>query len=339
MRKKNIFLWCLFLFVTVLGNTALATAPYASIVVYNQNVGNSQDSGAPNISPLGTLDIINMTPWNISIGPGANTKILPGMAASPLYSFWLQGINTCFATNNNSNCTAQASFAFHTIQIQLADLNGVWPLDTNLYTGNPAAGLDAGDLFGGTTNLSTIPIVFNSNNFTQSAATVALNFSVLSTAGFTRCDDPESQGTSASCSSYPATAISFGDGTNSYGWRSNDTFVWNKANTTQFFTIQALQGQGTGGVKTWKPITKNLAGSASNKGTGGSVPGTSVQSPEYLTASGLAYPNFSSVAGSGAASGQNYDLVVILQAGGYVDSALIFLAVPSSNNALLTGAK
>ena len=335
MSKKSIFLCCLFLAVAVLSNVVWAAAPYASIVVYNQNIGNNNSDGKPNISTLGTLDIINMTPWNISIGNGPlGTPILPGMTATTLTSFWMQGINTAYVTDSSS---INPAFAFHSIQIPLTDLNGVWPLDTNLHKGN---GSTCGDPFGGPTNLSTIPIVFNTNNFTQSGNTVALNFSVLSTAGFTKYTNSDSQGVGDACYYYPATALSIGDGTNNYGWRSNDTLVdqksdgVNKTNTTQFLTIQALQGGNT-----WKPITNNLAGSASNKGADGSKPGTLVQSPEYVTASGLAYPNFSSMAGISAIPGQNYDLVVILQAGGYVDSALLFLAVPSSNNALLSGAK
>lgn len=332
MSRMKKFFWCLFWAVATLGNIAVAaTPPYASIVIYNENIGNSKSSGTPNISPLGTLDIINMTPWNISIGKGpVDTPMLPGMGASKLFSFWLQGINTTYVTNTN-NSYINPNFAFHTLQIPLADLNGVWPLDTNLWQGS--GDNDAGP-FQGTTNLSTIPIVFNSNNFAQSGNTVALNFSVLSTAGFTRTSSGQTP------YYYPATAISFGDGTNNYGWRSNDTLVTDKAtgnfktNTTQFLTIQALQGGNN-----WKPITKNLVGSTSNKGVDGSAPGTPVQCPEYLTASGLVYPNFSALAGVTAVAGQSYDLVVILQAGGYVDNALIFLAVPSANNALLSGMK
>jgi hypothetical protein len=48
----------------------------------------------------------------------------------------------------------------------------------------------------------------------------------------------------------------------------------------------------------------------------------------------MAYPNFSSIAGDGS----DCDLVVIIQAGDYANCALIFIAVPHSNNALLSGA-
>ena len=335
MSKKSVILCCLFLAVAALCNAAVAAAaatpPYASIVMYNENHGNSKSSGNPNISPLGTLDIINMTPWNISFGNGpVDTPMLPGMGAATIRSFWLQGINTAYVANTSTSYV-NPNFAFHTLQIQLADLNGVWPLDTNLWQGS--ADNLAGP-FQGTTNLSTIPIVINSNNFAQAGNTAALNFSVLSTAGFTKTSSGQTP------YYYPATALSFGDGTNNYAWRSNDTSVDDtaagkfKTNTTQFLTIQALQGGNT-----WQPITKNLVGSVSNKGADGSAPGTPVQCPGYLTASGLVYPNFSTWAGVTAVTGQTYDLVVILQAGGYVDSALIFLAVPSTNNVLVTGAK
>jgi len=56
-----------------------------------------------------------------------------------------------------------------------------------------------------------------------------------------------------------------------------------------------------------------------------------VFAPNYLNVSGLVYPNFSAVAGDG----QNLDLVVIIQAGGYTDMQLFFLAVPKSNNGFL----
>jgi hypothetical protein len=73
---------------------------------------------------------------------------------------------------------------------------------------------------------------------------------------------------------YPVTALSFGDGTNNYGWVSNDTMVYAniRKNTTHFLTIQALQGSA------WKPITNNLAVQASNN---------EVQSPKYLPFQGL----------------------------------------------------
>jgi len=74
-----------------------------------------------------------------------------------------------------------------------------------------------------------------------------------------------------------------------------------------------------------------MGGQQSFAGKDGSAPGTTVLAPSYLNVSGLVYPNFSAVTGDG----QNLDLVVIVQAGGYADMQLLFLAVPSSNDGFL----
>lgn len=100
-------------------------------------------------------------------------------------------------------------------------------------------------------------------------------------------------------------------------------------NTAHFLTIQ-----GTGSnAKTWQPITNKLGGVTPNKGAGGSAPGTIVQTPNLLNVAGLIYPQFSGVAGDA----QNLDLVVILQAGGYGDMQLLFLAVPNGRDPFLPG--
>ena len=58
MWKK--FLLCsVLIFSVVLGSTAFAGSPYASILMYNQNNGSS---AITNIQTLGNLDVINMTP-------------------------------------------------------------------------------------------------------------------------------------------------------------------------------------------------------------------------------------------------------------------------------------
>jgi hypothetical protein len=62
--------------------------------------------------------------------------------------------------------------------------------------------------------------------------------------------------------------------------------------------------------------------------------GIGVAMPTYINVAGMAYPNFSSLAGDGS----DCDLVVIIQAGDYANCALIFIAVPHSNNPLLSGA-
>lgn len=321
MLKKTVLRCCLLLLVTAFGSTAFAAAnpPYASIVAFNYN------GGTPNINTLKTLDIINMTPWDISIGPAANTQILKGMSASPLVSSWMKGINTAAATGSTA---VDPSFAYHSLQIPLANPNVVWqPLDKQIKPKQNVAHTEyMGDTYEG-----TAPIIFNSNSFQQSSKTVALNFIVTSSGRFASTGSEFQDGVSSD--TYPATTLSYGDGSNNYGWKSNDT-NHNKNNATHFLTIQQLQVQGT---TNWKPITKNIAGTVAQKGVGGQTPGATVESPEILTVSGLAYPNFSSVAGLSALPNQSYDLVVILQAGGYVDMQLLFLAVPSSNNAFLTG--
>ena len=134
---------------------------------------------------------------------------------------------------------------------------------------------------------------------------------------------------------FPATTFSYGDGTNNYGWESNDVYAPKPSDSgpnpvqtaIQFLEIQAQasgNNNGSNGVN-WQPITAGLQPVAMNSG---------VACPTYLTVSGLAYKNFSVIAGDG----MNLDLVVILQAGGYADMQLLFLAVPSGSNTLLTRA-
>jgi hypothetical protein len=304
---------------------AASTPPYASIVAYNENNINKSN---PNVSTLGVLDIINMTPWNISIGPSQGTPIFSGMTTTAWNSMWLAGFNY-----NNQPWTPPSagqgppsigglggSYAFHSYQVALNNLNNAWQLSNKL------------NGYAATVFYDTVPIVFNSKTFTQGSQTVALNFSATSTEGF--CVAYYLTGTTQDM--FPATALSYGDGTNNYGW---ETFSMvpgstNGKNTAHFLTLQALQGQGTNGANTWKPISASLGGVTANKGTDGSVPGTIVQSPNLLNVAGLVYPNFSTVAGDQ----QNLDLVVILQAGGYGDMQLLFLAVPNGRDTFLSTA-
>jgi len=309
MLKRKSIICSLLLFLTAFGSVAFAAAavtttpPYASIVAYNSN---SKTPNSPNISTIGVLDIINMTPWDISVGPGlATTPMLPGMTTVQWTPFWLAG----FHTPNSANTTNfGGSFAYHSYQVALSNLNNAWVLKNSApNTAQP-------------TYYDTIPIIFNSNSFAQAANTAALNFTATSSAGFAGAASP-------GAAPYPATAISFGDGTNNYGWESNDTVAGSASpNVTQFLTIEGLQGG-----KTWKPITNNLGGVVGNPGVGGSTPGANVSSPTYLTVAGLVYPDFSSVAGDN----ENLDLVVILQSGGHGDMQLLFLAVPTFNDAFL----
>jgi len=310
MLKRNILFCSLVLLLTAFSNVAFATAPYASIVAYNEKAPGMGGNNNPNVSTLGVLDIINMTPWDISIGPGPqNTAMIPGLTTGTSFnSFWLAGFHNPSSKNNFGG-----SFAFHSYQVALNNLNNGWALKDT-----------APSVFSQPVWYDSIPLVFNSNSFTQSGNTVALNFAATSTVGF-------DVNYNSKTANFPATALSFGDGTNNYGWESNDTMIYynNWKNTTHFLTLAGL-GANSGN---WKPIASNLGGITTSNGVGGSAPGTPVKAPAYLNVSGLAYKNFSAVAGDN----QNLDLIVIVQAGGYADMQLLFLAVPSSNDALLTG--
>ncbi|MHC1759426.1 MAG: hypothetical protein AB9917_07940 [Negativicutes bacterium] len=312
MLKRNIVFFTLLLLLGAFGGIASAAAPYASVIAYNQSSAyHSQGWASPTANALGTLDIINMTPWDISIGMNqpANSPILVGMIDTSVsfYPGYLAGINGKKWSPSAKN---NAAFAYHSTHLNLAALQNVWKLD-KLLSPNP---------YSKATYVSNpIQIVFNSQAGTGSN-TVALDFIATSSGGFSNGGNP-------------ATALSFGDGTNNYGWQTEMT---TGTNVTHFLTIQASQGQGASGLVGWKPITQKLATTTSQPGfMKGKATNVPVQVPNYITTSGLAYPNFSSVAGDGG----NFDLVVILQTGDYVDCALIFLAVPSTNNGFLQGVR
>ena len=310
MLNSKILLCCLVLLLTVFSSIAFATAPYASVIAYNEMApGWGVSSNNPEVSPLGVLDIINMTPWDISIGPGQNQSMLPGLTTGTSFNgFWLAGFHKPSTTNNFGG-----SFAFHSYQVALNNLNNGWQLKN-----------EVSNVYGQPLWWDSVPLVFNSNTFTQSGNTVALNFIATSSVGF-------DVNYNSATANFPATALSFGDGTNNYGLETNDTMIYysNWKNTTHFLTVQGLGSN----ANSWKPIAANLGGITTNSGVGGSAPGTTVKGPKYLNLSGLAYPNFSAVAGDN----QGLDLIVIIQSGGYADMQLIFLAVPSSNDAFLKG--
>lgn len=312
MSMKKILL-CSLLLLTVFGSVVFAAAPaapYANIIAFNEMApGWGVSSSNPNVSTLGVLDIINMTPWDISLGEGLGQPMLTGMTTGSFNGFWLAGIHKSSSNNNNFGGSA----AYHSYQVALNNLNNGWALKNKVSSG-----------YSQPLWFDSIPLVFNSTNFAQSGNTAALNFIVTSSVGF---DTPYSGNTQ----NYAATALSFGDGTNNYGFETHDTMVYysNWKNTTHFLMIQGL---GTN-ANNWKPIVQNLGGLTTYLGADGSAKGTPVKCPNYLNVSGLAYPNFSAVAGGNP----GMDLVVILQAGGYADMQLIFLAVPSSNNGFLKG--
>ena len=330
MSRRNILLCALLIFMTVFNSNAFATQPppYASIVAYNANwdTGNRANNGSrPEFSTLGVLDVINMTPWNISLGSAPGTPLFsgnPGIAYfgnqgtySAWEGQWLAGFNfnsnIWKPKNSLSNTTTGfgGNFAYHSIQVALNNLNNVWELkNTNTKSYVKPLYWD------------TIPIVVNDPPLADTSNTANLTFAVTSAQSFT--------GLAKNNTPFPATALSFGDGTNNYGWENFNISGANYDNgggynsATHFLTVT---GSGTN-ANTWQPITKNLGGVTANKGTGGLV-----QSPNLITVAGLIYPKFSTDAQTNIA----FDLVVILQAGGYGDMQLLFLAIPNSNDAFL----
>jgi hypothetical protein len=267
-----------------------------------------------------------MTPWDISIGTSGNEDNFHGMAQSPtgtnllaVTPFYMRGINT-----------ANGNFAFRSTRIPLVTPNNAWIANTSGTSSIPSVSQSTnvpkdnnGMKFIGSTNFISVPIVFNSQNSTQVAGkTAALSFIVTSSTGF---DYATTKGANQNV---PSPTLSYGDGTNSYGWQSSDMintvnysdFGKQIPTATNFLTLQALQG-GT----SWVPITPSLTKVVTNNG---------IPSPVNLNTSGLAYQNFSGVAGDGG----KFDLVVILQSGDYADCSLIFVAVPTANNSFLSGA-
>jgi len=321
MFKFKKLICSLLMAVLLLFSTCFAATPYASIVVYNEMApGFGVTKNNPEVSTLGVLDIINMTPWDISVGPGPQgTPMFCGMTTlSPNFtSFWLAGIYGANFPNAPANAKTNnfgGSFAFHSIQVPLANLNNVWQLQNTTNNSNLSSAYNKLTGYSQPIFTCTEPIAFGSNNFATTG--VSLNLIATSTEGF---DVPYASNTE----NFPATALAFGDGTNNYGWESNDTMIYafGWKNTTHFLTIQAPANANN---SAWKPITTRLSPSGNYGG---------VVYPSYLNISGLVYPKFSAGTGDGIANNLDMDLVVILQAGGYADTALIFLAVPSNNDA------
>ena len=93
----------------------------------------------------------------------------------------------------------------------LNNLNNGWALKNKVWSG-----------YSQPLWFDSIPLVFNSNNFSQGGNTAALDFIVTSNVGF---DTPYNGNTQ----NYAATALSFGDGTNNYGFETNATMVYTTA--------------------------------------------------------------------------------------------------------------
>ena len=300
-----------------LGSIGFAAGnPYASILVYNHggySVGGTIQS-VTNGTPLAQMNLINLTPWDISFGASGNEDNLHGMAVAPkstnllaVTPFFLKGINT-----------ATGPWAYRSMQIPLVNPNNAWITNTKGSSNIPPVSqstniptANSGFKFNGSTNYISVPIVFNSQSSTASTG-AALSFMVTSSTNLS---------STGNMNSYPSPVLSYGDGTNFYAYQTTNMqgFDGTVNEVTNLLTIQALQG----GTK-WVPITPQLANTQQNTG---------IPSPQYLSVSGLAYPNFSAVAGDGG----NFDLVVILQAGDFADVSLLFLAIPNGYNPLITG--
>ncbi len=129
-------------------------------------------------------------------------------------------------------------FAFHSFQIALSNLNNAWSLKNKVSESKNSNTPNYSE----TVYYETVPIIFNSSSFSQGNNTVALNFSATSTVGFNVMYMLPG-GMTPMEDFYPGTTLSFGDGTNSYGWQSFEmvpgSTVGKKHDT--LFTVQALQ--------------------------------------------------------------------------------------------------
>lgn len=333
--KRSIVCYCLVLFMSIFTSTAAANPPYASILAYTQNAGST-----PVMNTLAVLNVINMTPWEIYMGDPVspnNTDIMKGFSGAavtqpttstpmPVNSFWLKGVSGASDSSGGHGTAAGATgFAFHSVQIGLNNPNNSWVQTSE--KNNPNYNPHSVDLtdkaenttqnpyqnYAAYTGYFSIPIVVNSTSGRVNAKTAALNFMVTGSGGFAH---PTS---SSGLTWYfdPAYALSYGDGTNNYGWSTKSTDVNDQLgkppykgtqNVAQFLTIQAADANSS-----WAPLP---------------VAAGTIAAPTYLNTAALIYPNFSNVSGVTAVNGVVYDLVVILQAGDYADYSLIFLATP-----------
>ncbi len=329
MLKRNIVCFCLMVCVAAFSGAASANPPYASILAYTQG-----QNMQPTMNMLAVLNIINLTPWEIYIGDPTNkTDIMKGFSGSQIpntptavNSFWLKGVT---GANDSSGGGQQASgtsgFAFHSVQIGLSNPNNSWVQSSaNNNKNYNSKSIDLTSKASATTQKPyqnyaahtayfSLPIVINSTNGQQNAKTAALNFMVTGSEGFATAA-AMSMGKYTYMAAY---ALSFGDGTNNYGWATNNTNIPNTYgappyNSTQKVT-QLLTIQAAGSQSGWAPS---------------SITAGSLSKPVYLNTAALMYPNFSNLSGVGVVQGISYDLVALLQSGDYANCSLIFMAVP-----------
>lgn len=329
MIIRTVVCYCLMALVLAFGSQVSANAPYAGILAYTQG-----QNMQPTMNMLAVLNIINLTPWEIYIGDPTNkTDIMKGFSGSQIpntptavNSFWLKGITgSSDSSGNGAQASGSSGFAFHSVQIGLSNPNNSWvqsnaKSNTN-YNSNSidltskanSSSQNPYQKYAAHTAYFSLPIVVNSTNGQQTAKTAALNFMVTGSEGFATAS-AMSMGKYSFMAAY---ALSFGDGTNNYGWSTNNTNIpaivgkppySSTQKVTQLLTIQAAGSQSG-----WTPS---------------SITTGSLNKPVYLNTAALMYPNFSSLSGVGAAPGINYDLVALLQSGDYANCSLIFLAVP-----------
>ena len=330
MLKRNIVCFCLMVCVAAFSGAASANPPYASILAYTQG-----QNMQPTMNMLAVLNVINLTPWEIYIGdPTNNNDIMKGFSGSQIpntptavNSFWLKGITGANdSSGGGKQATGSSGFAFHSVQIGLSNPNNSWVQSSA--NNNKNYNSKSIDLTGKASNTTqkpyqnyaahtayfSLPIVVNSTNGQQNSKTAALNFMVTGSEGFATAS-AMSMGKYSYMAAY---ALSFGDGTNNYGWATNNTNIPSTMgappyNSTQKVT-QLLTIQAAGSQSGWAPSSITAGGSLSH--------------PVYLNTAALMVPNFSNLSGVGVVQGISYDLVALLQSGDYANCSLIFMAVP-----------
>ena len=365
MLKKNFCCCFLLAFLMTFGGLASANPPYASILAVTDNAYNVGTKG-PTMNLLNTLNIINLTPWEIYFGnpqtpngydilygfggpaPGLATGDTNGKPTYPIIltaPFWLKGVNAVADSSNpSSTSNLDQGFAFHSIQIGLGNPNNEWIQATNCTTSKSS---------------SQSNNCFNSFDLTTQASA------------------PQPAGTNPEWSYYLAQTgylsvpIVFNSSTGNVSTANDKTASLNFMVTSSngFAQVESISEVGTDAVKygpafalgsgdgtnnyAWATKTfydgkakdapaqtqahsvsqfLTIQATGSTAGQWVSVPTAKggPATPAYLNTAALAFPDFSSHSQITAVPGQNYDLVVMLQSGDYANLSLIFLATPSS---------
>jgi hypothetical protein len=359
MFKKNYFCCFLLAFLMAFGGLASANPPYASILAFTGNAYNVGVKG-PNLNLLNTLNIINLTPWEIYFGnpqtpngvdilygfggpaPGlltGDTKGKQNYRIIPTAPFWLKGINGV-VDSSKSGSAKSTGFAFHSVQIGLGSPGSEWIQATSCTTAQASSQSNACYNSFDLTKQALSPAGLPNNNWAYFLAqtgylTVPIIFNSsngMSGGANTAAMNfmvtssngyavAKSKGTLADSWKYePALALGFGDGSNNYTWATKAFYDGSAKDAPAQTQLHSVS----------QFLTIQAAGS--NAGQWVPVPTAigGIATPAYLNTGALAYPNFSGLSGVSAVAGVEYDLVVMLQSGDYANLSLIFLATPSS---------